>query len=396
MTSPIHKTPRAVSAAPGGRCPWRRGRGGGHTPAAPTGGTATPTETSRPPRGHRHSHGDTGILTWIRGHRDLTGGTGTPRGTCAPSGGHGGTGAPRWHRHTGIPTGGGPCAAPPAPSLVFPVPRSSNLRRAARWRLPGRGSPGSGPLEGRAERSSAGCVGRRGEWAASTVLPRGKPAEVPPLCEAAGPCPEGFLVRSVISITANYPKPAGRAGSAPGGPSSETPAHPEQHEMVREGREQAKLQPQALPGACTVTRGVRTDTDTQGGCVCAHTQAGTWTCLHTQMCVGHTQTCAQEGSRTYTNLWSTNAATSTRTQQQRHTWMDAHTGTHTHLYALMHTYILPCTPTRVPKCQRSSSRPSWGWAGGPDPAARPQACREPKASPLLPLRGGGSNPGDHG
>lgn len=62
------------------------GAGRGHTPAAPTGGTGTPTETSRPPQGHRHCHGDTGILIWIRGHRDLTGGTGNPGEHLHPHG----------------------------------------------------------------------------------------------------------------------------------------------------------------------------------------------------------------------------------------------------------------------------------------------------------------------
>lgn len=100
--------------------------------------------------------------------------------------------------------------------------------------------------------------------------------EIPPLCEADGSYPEGFLVRAVISVSANYPAPAGRAGSAQGGPPSETPAHPEQHGMVWEGREAGKA-------AASDTPGVRTDTDTQSGC--AHTKAWTHTCLHTQMCV---------------------------------------------------------------------------------------------------------------
>lgn len=48
VTSPIHKTPRAVSAAPRGRCPWRRG-----------GGEAG--DTCSPARGHQDPQGDTGV-----------------------------------------------------------------------------------------------------------------------------------------------------------------------------------------------------------------------------------------------------------------------------------------------------------------------------------------------
>lgn len=59
VTSPIHKTPRAVSAAPRGRCPWRRGRSGaGGAPAA------RPGNGTRPPP---WEHGDTQLGAPVSG-----------------------------------------------------------------------------------------------------------------------------------------------------------------------------------------------------------------------------------------------------------------------------------------------------------------------------------------
>lgn len=362
------------------------GAGRGHTPAAPTGGTGTPTETSRPPQGHRHSHGDTGILTWIRGHRDLTGGTGTPRGISAPTRGHGGTGALWWHRHKGIPTGGSSCSAP---SSEFPVPPPClpGLKppQGCSVAAAGAGVSGSGPPEGRAEGSSAGCVGRRGEWAASTVLPQGKPVEIPPLCEAAGPCPEGFLVRAVISVTANYPAPAGRAGSARGGPRARPRHIPSSSKWCGKGGRQS----------CSLRHSqVYVQTQTRRVGVRVHTQKTTRACTH--RCVWdtpkyvhrihtHTQTC---GAQTQPQVQAHNRGT--------HGWM--HIQVHTHVY----TYTHSCTHTPCPAHQHvcpgaNTALPAPYGVGleGPDPSAHPQAFRELKASPSSSSSGEGSNPGEH-
>lgn len=338
---------------------------GGHRD--PHGDIATPTGTPARLRRHWHPLLDTGAPGPYRRHRD-------PRGTSAPSRRHGGIGAPRWHRNTGIPTGDS--SAPPAPSLELSVPpfpsRGSNLRRAARWRLPGRGPPGSGPPEGRADGSSPECVGRHGEWAASTVPPRAKPVEVPSLCEAASPCPEGFLVRAVISVTANYPAPAGRAGSARGTPRAA------RNGVGREGGRQSCSLRHSRVCVRTQTHrvGVRVHTQRYG-----HTRACTHRCvwdipkyvhrsIHT-----HTQTCGDQ----------------TQPQIQPHGW----THTRVHTCMLMHRYTLPCTPTRVPKCQHGSPSPLWGWAGGGRPCRTSPGITGAEGLLSSSSSGEGSNPGEH-
>lgn len=299
------------------------GAGRGHTPAAPAGGTGTPTETSRPPRGHRHSRRDTAILKWMRGHRDLTGGTGNSGGHLHP---HGDTGAPGPRVAHGHPRRGQLVFRAPRPQ--FAVPRFPSL--------PGLKPPQSCSVAaagaGVARFGSTRGTGRGIEWAASTVLPRGKAMEVPSLCEAHGSYPEGFLVQAVISVSANYPAPAGRAGSAQGGPPSErdlgTP-RAARSGVGREGGRLGKLQPQTLPGVLqTQTRRVGVRTQRHG-----HTRACTHTCgCDIPECVHRrihtiTQTCA---AQTQAQVHAHNRGT--------HEW--THVQVHTH-----HTYTLPCIPT---------------------------------------------------
>lgn len=202
--------------------------------------------------------------------------------------------------------------------------------------------------------------------------------EVPSPCEAAGPCPEGFLVRAVISVPANYLAPAGRAGSARGGPPSETPAHPERHEMVWEGREAGKAEPQTLPGVCT---------DRHAGWVCVCTQRRG----HTRACTHGTYPNMRTGAFTRIH----NPVETKHSHKYPHT-TEAHTDGRTYRYTHTHVYTHACSRTRTPCLAHQHVCPSASTAlpalygvglGATDPATRPQAFGELKASPLLPLLG---------